>query len=103
MRNCPSTETGGNCRVTDECVTWYEDINGIVCYTNPACKKVFGNVCSTDVEHSPFGETGKLWSASYQTDNPGWVWYISFYNGEIANAQDWTYDEIYYRCVHAVE
>jgi len=103
MRNCSNTETGGSCRVTDECVTWYEDINGVVCYTNPACKKVFGNVCSTDVEHSPFGETGKLWSASYQTDNPGWVWYISFYNGEIANAQDWTDNEIYYRCVHAVE
>ena len=101
--NCQTTEPGGNCRVTDDCVTWYEDINGIVCYTNPACKKILGdhNVCSPSVEHSLLGDKVKLWSASWPTDNPGWVWYVSFYNGELANTPDWTDNELYHRCVRS--
>ena len=103
MRNCTTTETGGNCRVTDECAIMGTDINGIACYTTPACKKVFGNVCSPSLEHSPFGETGKLWTALKTQDDPDWAWYVSFYNGEIAWAPDWTDNEIYYRCVHNAE
>ena len=103
MRNCTTTETGGNCGVTDECALKGTDINGIACYTNSACKKAFGDICSPSLEHSPFGETGKLWTALKTQDDPDWAWYVSFYNGEIAWAPDWTNDEIYYRCVHNIE
>ncbi|MBO4711923.1 DUF1566 domain-containing protein [bacterium] len=102
MRNCSNTEPGGNCRVTNNCAFMGTDIDGNTCYSNPYCKKILGdhNVCSPSLEHSPFGETGKLWSTLTQ-DDPNWAWYVSFYNGEISWAP--VSDEIYYRCVHAVE
>ena len=101
MRNCSTTETGGNCRVTDECAFkgTYDGYN--TCYSNNSCKKVLGDICSTSLEHSPFGETGKLWSSFKTQDDPDWAWYVSFYNGEISWAA--VSDKIYYRCVHAVE
>ena len=105
--NCPTTETGGNCGVTDQCVTYGENYDGNYCYSNGSCNKVslFGNsdICSTSLEHSLFGERVKLWSSSYQTDNPGYVWYVNFNNGAIAFASDWIDDEMRYRCVHPAD
>lgn len=101
MRNCSKTESGGNCRVTDECAFMGTDIEGNTCYSNSSCKKVLGDICATNLEHSPFGETDKLWSALKTQDDPDWAWYVSFYNGEIAWAP--TGDKIYYRCVHSID
>ena len=101
--NCPTTETGGNCRVTDQCVTFGENYDGTYCFSNGACSKVFGDICPTSQEHSLFGEKVKLWSSSYQTDNPGNVWYVNFNNGAVAFASDWIDDDINYRCVHSAD
>ena len=101
IRNCTTTEPGGNCRVTNECP--YLEHESLICYTNQSCKKVFGDICSTSVEHSPFGEKGKLWSATTIGYDPTQAWYVGFKNGEIGYSATNNNYEIYYRCVHDAE
>ncbi len=101
IRNCTTTEPGGNCRVTNECP--YLEHESLICYTNQSCKKVFGDICSTSVEHSPFGEKGKLWSATTIGYDPTQAWYVGFKNGEIGYSATNNNYEIYYRCVHNIE
>ncbi len=96
IQNCDKTKAGGDCQVTNEC-------SSDSCYTNVSCKKVFGDICSPSVEHSPFGETEKLWSATDQSNDHNTAWYVYFHNAEIGYAATNNNYEIYYRRVHTVE
>ena len=97
--NCQKTEPDGSCGVTDQCVITGENIDGTLCYTNSSCYKVFGDLCSTSQDHSVFGDKDQLWSASYPTDNPGFVWYVDFNDGSIGYNKLES-ETLYFRCVH---
>lgn len=96
IQNCDKTKAGGDCQVTNEC-------SSDSCYTNGLCNKVFGDICTPSLEHSPFGETEKLWSVTDQSNDPNTAWYVDFNNGEIGYAATNNNYEIYYRCVRTVE
>ena len=97
--NCTTTETNGTCRVTNNCLTVGENIDGTLCYTNGACYKVLGDLCSTSQDHSVFGDKDQLWSISYPTDYPGFVWYVDFNDGSIGYNK-LENETLYFRCVH---
>ncbi len=98
--NCSLTQTGGSCHVTDTC----SHFTGGSCYIANNCYYIF-ETCTKYQEHSPFGETGKLWSDSTVSEYPNNAWWVDFSFGAIsaANKETSNENEIYYRCVHAVE
>jgi len=73
IQNCPATETGGECKVTDECLS-YSD-----CWTDQC------NGCANFGEYSVFGHTDNFWSSSERSDETVSVWVIDFQYGSIYN------------------
>ena len=74
IQNCPATETGGECKVTDSCLSSNE------CFDD-ACKS-----CYHDYDRDKFSKLGEnhyaeLWSSSVLSDYPGNAWYVDFYRG----------------------
>jgi len=84
IKNCPTTETNGDCMVTDQCVTWGQNPDGTDCYKNSYCYKVTGDICPTSQEHSLFGDRSEFWSGSYPPDNEKYAWYVNFKNGGVS-------------------
>ena len=86
IQNCPDTETGGACGVTDSCL--HSD-----CW-NDAC-----DGCSSDFngKYSVFGDTGWLWSSSVQSDDTDYAWNVYFYYGYVSFHYRYYYR--YVRCV----
>ena len=88
IKNCPATETGGECGVTDECL-----------FSND-CRNDPCDGCEYDEnnsgKYSVFGDTARLWSESSDGDliygwKVGFKWgYVSFGGGNT---------ETYARCV----
>ena len=71
IKDCQITETGGACKVTDECLS-FED-----CYDNNLCGGcIMGN-------YSVFGHEGTFWSSSEMPDDTVNVWVVNFNNGHI--------------------
>ncbi len=87
IQNCPDTETGGACGVTDSCLS-YSDCR------NDAC-----GGCSADIsgKYSVFGDTGYLWSSSVPSGDTDDAWNVTFYHGHVGrNGRDYN-DSV--RCV----
>ena len=70
IQNCPNTETGGKCGVTDSCLSYSKCMNE-ACY---------------DCDYYPSKPYSKLgdgrndyfWSSSVRSDNSGRAWYVGF-------------------------
>lgn len=67
IQNCPATETGGECGVTDDCLS-YDDCLNDAC---SGCELVsFG-------EYSVFGDGNWFWSSSEVSEDYAWAVYFS--------------------------
>jgi len=89
IQNYPATETGGACRVTDECLSWKE------CRTS-ACDGYFP---SSDGKYSKLGDTGWFWSSSEPSDGANGAWVVHFGSGNVDVANT-VYTALNVRCVH---
>ena len=85
IQNCPATETGGECGVTDSCLSYSE------CWNN-AC---YG--CGSN-SSSKLGDTNtNLWSSSVLSDDSDYAWLVSFASGGVnVSSKSGTYSV---RCV----
>jgi len=86
IQNCPATQTGGECGVSDSCLS-YE------CWNN-ACPG-----CSSDSsgKYSKLGDTGWFWSSSVRSDYSDDAWYVNFDSGDVSSGSK-SYN-IHGRCV----
>lgn len=87
IQNCSNTESGGECRVTDSC------LSSSTC-RNDACKG-----CSSDSagKYSKLGDTNDYWSSSIPSDNSNVAWSVSFSSGNVGyEGKTWSG---YVRCV----
>lgn len=87
IQNCPATETGGECGVTDSCLSCNE------CW-NAAC-----NGCDYDSsgKYSKLGDTYYFWSSSVPSDDSVSAWFVGFNDGLVfSNSKSYTYSV---RCV----
>lgn len=82
VKNCPATETGGLCKVTNDCLS-YTDCWTDICEGCPFDESNLG-------EHSVFGNTEWFWSSSEQTDFPGKRWYLASHTGHVGNKEEGT-------------
>ena len=75
IQNCPATQTGGECGVTDSCLSSYE------CW-NDAC-----NGCSLDSsgKYSKLGDTYYFWSSSVLSDYSDYALDVGFGNGAVSS------------------
>lgn len=73
IQNCPATMTGGECGVTDSCLSYNE-------CENSACSG-----CGSDVsgKYSKLGDTGYFWSSSVRSDISDSAWHVDFYFGSV--------------------
>jgi len=73
IQNCPATETGGECGVTDSCLS-YDD-----------CKNDSCDGCEYDEsgKYSVFGDTHLFWSSSELSDFPFRAWVVYFSLGHV--------------------
>ena len=83
VMNCESTETGGSCGVTDQCLSAEQ-------CKNKACKG-----CGKKFRHNKFGDKGFFWSSSISSKNKN-AWYIDFTYGSVHNHSN---SEKFVRCV----
>ena len=76
IQNCPKTETGGSCGVTDSCLSSSE-------CDNAACVGCGGNVVdSNPSKYSKLGDdTGYFGSSSVLSDRSDSVWFVNFSYG----------------------
>jgi len=87
VQNCPATETGGVCRVTDSCLS-IED-----CW-NDLCR---GCEYSYSGKYSVFGDTGTLWSSSKRSGDSGVLWYLRYRWASVEDES--SYGPAHVRCV----
>ena len=73
IQNCPGTVTGGECGVTDSCLSSSE------CYIS-ACS---GCDYDSTGRHSKLGDTYWFWSSSVLSDNSGFAWSVAFFTGGV--------------------
>jgi len=89
IKNCPKTETDGECLVFKSCSSkskcWNE--NCLSCET------------AMDGSHSVLGQTGIGWSATVDFDNMYYAWSISFFGGRIESY--YTHEKHYVWCVRS--
>ncbi|GEM_PF-2958114 len=71
IQNCPATETGGECGVTDDCLSWDN-------CRNDACG---GCEYDTSGKYSVLGNTDGFWSSDY-------AWSVYFNDGSVYEATD---------------
>jgi len=87
IQNCPGTETGGDCEVTDSCLS-SED-----CWNNPCS----GCEYDSSGKYSVFGDTNFFWSSSERSDGTGYAWDVGFSVGDVDVSSK--YLSNYVRCV----
>jgi hypothetical protein len=87
IKNCPATETGGACKVTDNCLSWDK--------CRDACDGCSG---ASDGRYSELGDTGWFWSSSEQSDRTGGAWLVYFKYGKVANGSK-NYSSRLVRCL----
>jgi|GEM_PF-588768 len=73
IQNCSSTETDGECNVTDSCLSYD-------CGNNNECYGCSGEEIE---EFSKLGDFAVLWSSSVVTFVDGEVWHVNFFNASI--------------------
>ena len=74
IQNCPKTENGGECGVTDSCLSGK--------CRNDACS---GCGADSTSKHSKLGDTEWFWSFYVQADNSVNAWRVSFYYGNVSS------------------
>ena len=74
IKDCPATEFGGECKVTDYCLSYDNCCIG-------ACSGCSG---SSDGRYSKLGDTDLLWSSSETSDVDGVVWRVYFGSGLVS-------------------
>ena len=87
IQNCPATQTGGACGVTDSCLSWND------------CRDSSCDGCSSDSsgKYSVFGDAGWFWSSSVPSEYTDLAWFVNFLNGNVSlNYRDYFYGV---RCV----
>jgi hypothetical protein len=94
IKNCPSTEPDGECKVSENCLSgrcWSDACKG--CLSEKSIIENCGNpswiFCLKDNpdvhgKHSILGNIGWFWSSSQHVGGYNIVWYISFNEGFIA-------------------
>jgi len=84
IQNCAATETGGECGVTDDCLSYD-------CWNDPC------DGCEYDEsgKYSVFGDTYWFWSSSELSDAAGLAWSVDFVNGHVYYVSYY----FYVRCV----
>ncbi|HSW60686.1 MAG TPA: DUF1566 domain-containing protein [bacterium] len=87
IQNCQGTETGGECGVTDSCLS-SED-----CWNDPC----YGCEYDESGKYSVFGDTYWFWSSSERSDDAGRAWHVHFSNGNVGN--DYKNYVSYVRCL----
>ena len=88
VRDCPGTESDGDCGVTDECA-------GYTCHDD-ACDACKSGFCHWDT--ALLGECDvSHWSGTGVSDSDTTAWFVGFYNGGLVNDQK--DHESYVRCV----
>lgn len=88
VRNCPATQTGGNCKVIDNCTSHLE------CKTAD-CE---GCIPEEDGRYSVFGDTGIFWSISDLPDDNDMAWIIKTSSGTISlSGKNYGYYDV--RCI----
>ena len=89
IQNCPATETGGACKVTDSCLK-YSVCRYSVC---GGCSE------SNDGRYSKFGDIHLLWSSSLRQDDQLGVFGLDFKFGDVSGYNN-VHSLLYVRCVH---
>jgi hypothetical protein len=86
IKNCPSTQTGGACKVTDSCLS-------------SSCWKSACNGCSLNNsgKYSIFKDAGGVWSSSVRSDATDYAWSAAFIYGGVRN--DYRSNSLNVRCV----
>lgn len=74
IKNCPVTETGDECTLTDSCLSFE--------CRNEACG---GCLDDGSEEYSVFGDTKFLWSSSVVSGYEDDAWGVDFYDGSICS------------------
>ena len=100
IQNCPISEPGGDCAVTDDCLN-------SLCWALVGEKGYFCNAaCSHDEngKYSKFGDEDWFWSSSVKPENSNYAWGIDF---DEARFSTYNKDEGYFgggnvRCVRKV-
>lgn len=87
IQNCQATETGGECGVTDFCLS-YES-----CFSEQ-CEG-----CNNSLNHSVLGYTSYFWSSSKQTENETLVWVAIFDSASIHHYDSTTTKTMAVACV----
>lgn len=75
IQNCPATQTGGECKVTDSCLSDSE------CYTYDDCS--IGCYDGIYSELSKLGDDDFFWSSSTDTDNTDRAWGVYFISASV--------------------
>lgn len=87
VQNCPATETGGSCTLTDDCLL-YDCYNS----TCKSCEEV------DDSRYSKIGDKGWFWSSSVNANNDGYAYSLDFKSATIYD-QKKNNPYYYVRCV----
>jgi hypothetical protein len=88
IQNCPVTETGGECTVTDNCFLY------------PDCRNSACIGCTEDTfgKYSVLKDKGWLWSSSEALEQYFSAWTVNFEGGYINLS--FKHDQRYVRCVY---
>jgi len=87
IKDCPGSEIGGRCNVTDDCNSPY-CVNSFCSCGDPYDTNYFG-------DHSVLGDTDKLWS--YTAGSSGKYWVVNFNRASFDT--DLITDSNFFRCV----
>mgnify|MGYP001187745492 CR=1 FL=1 len=87
IQNCSGTETGGECGVTDSCLS-SED-----CWNDPC----YGCEYDESGKYSVFGDTYWFWSSSEWSVHTNYAWYVDFHYGPVLS-----YYKDYYHSVRCL-
>ena len=100
IQNCRWTVTGGDCKITDDCLSeTYCEYSYSQCDND--CNRYNGDVY---VIYSKFGDEGDFLSSSKVTDYPDDVWGVNFDKAQIlAFGTDEVYHKGSFRCVQTVK
>ena len=87
IKNCPKTETGGECKVSEK--------SG--CLSSNCWQPRGSCFCEYGGDYSKLGDTGGLWSSSTLSGSTDGAWYVDFENGGVDYSNK--SGNIYVRCV----